>query len=77
MIDKAHLQNKNVGVRLSCLPRAVQATVSFVEQDGLWLIGQDLLTGLSSQGGGMPLGVKTAAVYVPFAHILWLVAENN
>lgn len=77
MVDKAHLQGKNVGVRISALPKAVPATVSFVESDGIWLVGQDLVGALSSFGGGMPVGIKTAAVFVPFSQILWLIAAND
>jgi hypothetical protein len=77
MIDKAHLQGKNVGVRISSLPVAVPATVSFVEQDGIWLVGQDLVNHLTKSGGGMPVGGKAPAVYVPFSQILWLVAPNE
>lgn len=57
-LTKAHLQGKNVGVRLACLPVAVPATVSFAEQDGLWLVSDSLTAHLARDGGGLPVGLK-------------------
>jgi hypothetical protein len=76
MIDKAHLQGKTIGIKVDNLPVAVPATVSLVEQDGLWLLSRDLVTQLA-KSGGVPVGLKTPAVYVPFSQVSWLIAEND
>jgi len=62
MIDKAHLQGKAIAVRISSLDRAVSATVSYVEQDGIWFVGSEVVGQVTTNGGGMPLGLKTPAV---------------
>jgi hypothetical protein len=77
MIDKAHLQGKTIAVRISSLDRAVSATVSYMEQDGIWFVGSEVVGQVTTNGGGMPLGLKTPAVYVPFSQIRWLAAENQ
>jgi hypothetical protein len=77
MIDKAHLQGKTIGIKVDSLAVAVPATVSLVEQDGLWLVSDNLTAHLAKGGGGLPVGLKTPAVYVPFSQVSWLIAENK
>jgi len=77
MIEKAHLQSKNVVVKISSLPNAMPATVSLVENDGIWFLSSDLVAALAKAMGGLPSGIKTPATYVPFSQILWLIAPNE
>jgi hypothetical protein len=77
MIDKGHLRDKNVMVRIAGLNRTMSATVSYVENDGIWLTGGDFLNQLAAATGGFPLGIKTPALYVPFSQLQWMVAPNE
>jgi len=77
MVDKTRLRDRTVIVRIAGVNTTLTATVSYVENDGLWLIGSEIVANLSKATGGLPLGITTPAVYVPFSQLLWLIAPND
>jgi hypothetical protein len=77
MMDKAHLRDKTVMLRMVAANRTLSAVVSHVEDDGIWLLGGDFVNQLAAATGGLPAGRKSAAVYVPFSQIVWMIAPNE
>jgi len=77
MIDKAHLRDKTVIVRITGAARMLTAVVLYVENDGIWLTGGDFVAQLAAGAGGLPVGLKSPAIYVPFSQLVLLIASNE
>ena len=74
MPDTRHLRNKTVILKTAAISKAVSTSVVSEESDGLWFSGVGLIGALAD--AGIPSGLKTPAVFVPFSQIQWLIAEN-
>jgi hypothetical protein len=74
MVDTAHLRNKTVILKIAGIINAVSTSVVSEEREGLWFSGVGLIAALAD--AGIPSGLKTPAVFVPFSQIQWLIAEN-
>jgi hypothetical protein len=75
MVDKTHLRDKRVILRISSFPRPFAATVLFVEEDGFWLSAADLFVNVSR---GTDWGdLKKPVIFVPTSHVQWLIASDE
>jgi len=75
MPDTRHLRNKTVILKTAGIIKAVSTSVVSEESDGLWFSGGGGLIGALADAG-IPTGLKTPVVFVPFSQIQWLIAEN-
>lgn len=75
MVDTRHLRNKTVILNFPAISKAVSTSVVNEENDGLWFSGGGLIGALAD--AGIPAGMKTPAIFVPFSQIQWLIAENQ
>ncbi len=75
MLDTKHLRNKTVILKIVATSKAASTTVVSEDSDGLWFSGGGLVGALAD--AGTPTGMKSAAIFVPFAQIQWLIAENE
>jgi hypothetical protein len=75
MVDTRHVRDKAVILKIAAISKAVSTSVVSEENDGLWFSGGDLIGALGD--AGIPKGMKSPAIFVPFSQIQWLIAENQ
>jgi len=77
MMDKAHLQGKRVIFKIDDASTAFIGAVSFVENDGLWIVAPDLAPQLLKGGPTLPPAVGgTIVIFVPTSRLRWLVTTQ-
>jgi hypothetical protein len=74
MPETKDLRNKTVILKMAGPYRAVSTNVVHEEENGLWFSGGGLLGELTE--AGIPEGVRSPVVFVPFPQIHYLIAEN-
>jgi hypothetical protein len=57
------------------MSRAIKADVVCEEKEGVWFSGEALMSVLAETG--LPVTMKTPAIFVPLSQIQWLIAENQ
>jgi hypothetical protein len=75
MLDRQHLQSKDVILKMVGLRKAINASIELVEPDGFWFVGEDFVKELSKDG--LNVGMKTPVVYVPNAQIEYLIGSRE
>ena len=76
MVDKKHLQGKQVIIKINGLSRTLQGTVTHVEDDGVWISGDAIIAEIAD-AGGLTIALNAPAVFVPTVQLLWLIASNE
>jgi hypothetical protein len=75
MIDLGHLRNRPIILKMTGMSRAIKADVVCEEKEGVWFSGEALMSVLVETG--LPVAMKTPAIFVPLSQIQWLIAENQ
>jgi hypothetical protein len=75
MIDLGHLRNRSIILKMTGMSRAIKADVVCEEKEGVWLSGEALMSVLAETG--LPVAMKTPAIFVPLSQIQWLIEENQ
>jgi hypothetical protein len=76
MVDKKHLQGKQVIIKINGLSRILHGTVTHVDDDGFWISGDAIIAEIAD-AGGLTIALNTPAVFVPTVQLLWLIASNE
>jgi hypothetical protein len=76
MVDKKHLQGKQVIIKINGLSRTLHGTVTHVEDDGFWISGDAIIAEIAD-AGGLTIALNSPAVFVPTVQLLWLIASNE
>jgi hypothetical protein len=75
MPSTKQLRNSPVILKMTGANRAFSTSVIAEEPDGLWFSGGGLIGELAQ--AGLPVGMKSPAVFLPFSQIQWLMTENQ
>jgi hypothetical protein len=75
MPSTKQLRNSPVILKMTGANRAFTTNVIAEEPDGLWFSGGGLVGELAH--AGLPVGMKSPAVFLPFSQIQWLMTENQ
>lgn len=79
MIDKAHLQDKQVAFRIVGSNLVNIGTVKRVENDGFWIESQNLLDQMQNDRGWGPvvLQIQAPVFFVPTSSLMFLIAKQE